>query len=44
MMIHSTHLEYGSIKPIEEKVKKSERLLDAEFVWRLNIEELQRAK
>ena len=29
MVIHTIVLEYGSIKPVEEKVQKSERLLDA---------------
>ena len=38
-VIYIVHLEYGSLKPVEEKVKKSEMLLDAEFVHIKNIEE-----
>jgi hypothetical protein len=28
-VVHNLHLEYGSIKPVEGKVEKSENLLDA---------------
>ena len=44
MMVHTVFLEYGSIKPVEEKVKKSEKLLDAEFFHIENCKELQKAR
>ena len=44
MMSHTICLEYGALKPVEEKVKKSENLLNAEFMWRLNVQELKKAK
>ena len=40
MMFHTIALEYGSIKPIEKKVQKSEQLLDAEFFYWENCKEL----
>ena len=44
MVIHTVFLEYGSIKQVEEKVQKSEKLLDAEFFQVENSKELQKAK
>ena len=44
MMVYKLHLEYGSLKPIEEKVKKSEKLLDSEYMWICNCQELEKAK
>ena len=35
VVFHTIHLEYGSIKKIEDKVQKSENLLEAEFFRRL---------
>ena len=40
MVIHTIVLEYGSIKPVEQKVQKSEKLLDAEFFYFENRKEL----
>ena len=42
--IHTIILEYGSIKPVEEKVRKSEQLLDAYFFYFENQKELKKAK
>ena len=44
MMTHTVHLQYGSLKPVEEKVQKSERLLDAEFFLNENCKELKKAR
>ena len=44
MVIHTIALEYGSIKPVEEKVQKSEKLLDAEFFYFENMKELKKAR
>jgi hypothetical protein len=33
---HVLHLEYGSIRTVEEKVKKSEDLLDKEYLWKMD--------
>ena len=44
MVIHTIVLEYGSIKPIEEKVQKSEKLLDAEFFYFENQKVLEKAR
>ena len=43
-VIHTIVLEYGSIKPVEEKVQKSEQLLDAEFFYFENKKELKKAR
>jgi hypothetical protein len=44
MIIHTIVLEYGSIKPVQKKVQKSEQLLDAEFFYFENREELKKAR
>jgi hypothetical protein len=44
MMVHSVRLEYGSMKQIERKVQKSDNLLEAEYMEKLNLQELKRAK
>ena len=41
---HVLHLEYGSIRTIEEKVKKSEDLLDKEYLWKLDYKEISLIK
>ena len=43
-LVHTILLEYGSIKPVEEKVRKSEQLLDAYFFYFENQKELKKAK
>ena len=43
MVIHTVYLQYG-MKQVEEKVKKGERLLDAEYVHIKNGQELKKAK
>ena len=35
---HVLRLEYGSIRGVEEKVKKSEDLLDKEYLWKVDKE------
>jgi hypothetical protein len=44
MIVHTIVLEYGSIKPVEEKVQKSEQLLDAEFFYFEKRNELKKAR
>ena len=43
-VVHTLRLEYGSLKPLEEKVSKSEKLLDAEYFFMLNREIYSYAK
>jgi hypothetical protein len=43
-IIHTITLEYGSLKTVEEKVKKSEQLLDAEYMYQVNLKQLTQAK
>lgn len=43
MIVHIFRFEYGSIRAVEEKVKKSENLLEAEYQWRVKKQEFQKA-
>ena len=44
IVIHTIALEYGSIKPVEKKVQKSEQFLDAEFFYFENQKKLEKAR
>lgn len=44
MVIHTVHLEYGGVKPVEKKIQKSDRLLDAEYFHLKKCKELEEAK
>ena len=41
---HTVYLEYGSSKAVEEKVKKSEHLLEAEYNYKVNCRDLKKAR
>lgn len=41
---YQINLEYGSMKVLQEKVKKSDNLLEAEYKYRVNFMELEKAK
>jgi hypothetical protein len=41
---HVLRLEYGSMKVVEDKVKKSEHLLDKEYLWHADFKEISLIK
>ena len=44
LLVHTLHLEFGSLRPIERKVEKNENLLEAEYFWKMNVKELKLAR